>query len=72
MKKYLMKGFAAIVFCGSIASCSRDLGTDQGTAVQQTVEETYEKAFVTHFGEPADTQTWGFGSATVAGSAFCI
>ena len=68
MKKYLMTGMAAAIVCAAFTSCSRDLGTDQGTAVQQTVEETYEKAFVTHFGEPADTQTWGFGSATVAGT----
>ena len=61
MKKYLMKGFAAIVFCGSIASCSHDFGDESGT-VQNTVQETYEKAFVTRFGEPASTQTWGFGS----------
>lgn len=61
MKKYLMKGFAAIVFCGAIASCSHDM--DSGSdAVQTSVVEKYEKAFVTRFGEPASTQTWGFGS----------
>ena len=63
MKKYLMKGFAAIVFCGAIASCSHDM--DSGSdAVQTSVVEKYEKAFVTHFGEPAATQTWGFGSSS--------
>ena len=65
MKKYLMKGFAAIVFCGAIASCSRDLGADDG-AVQSTVQETYEKAFITQFGQPASTQNWGFGPSTTA------
>lgn len=65
MKKYLMKGFAAIVFCGSIASCSHDM--DSGSdAVQTSVVEKYEKAFVTRFGEPASTQTWGFGANTTA------
>ena len=60
-----MKGFAAIVFCGAIASCSHDM--DSGSdAVQSKVQETYEKAFVTRFGEPAATQTWGFGSTTAA------
>lgn len=65
MKKYLMKGFAAIVFCGAIASCSHDIesGSD---AVQSKVQETYEKAFVTRFGTPASTQTWGFGSDKAA------
>ena len=44
MKKYLMKGFAAIVFCGAIASCSHDM--DSGSdAVQTSVIEKYEKAF---------------------------
>ena len=65
MKKYLMKGFAAIVFCGAIASCSHDM--DSGSdAVQSKVQETYEKAFVTHFGTPASTQTWGFGTTAKA------
>ena len=65
MKKYLMKGFAAIVFCGSIASCSHDM--DSGSdAVQSKVQETYEKAFVTRFGTPASTQTWGFGTSAKA------
>ena len=65
MKKYLMKGFAAIVFCGAIASCSHDIesGSD---AVQSKVQETYEKAFVTRFGTPASTQTWGFGTSAKA------
>lgn len=63
MKKYLMKGFAAIVFCGAMASCSHDM--DSGSdAVQTSIVEKYEKAFVTHFGEPAATQTWGFGSSS--------
>lgn len=67
MKKYLMKGFAAIVFCGSIASCSHDM--DSGSdAVQTSVVEKYEKAFVTRFGEPVSTQTWGFGASAKAGS----
>lgn len=67
MKKYLMKGFAAIVFCGAIASCSHDM--DSGSdAVQTSIVEKYEKAFVTHFGEPVSTQTWGFGASAKAGS----
>lgn len=62
MKKYLMKGFAAIVFCGSIASCSRDMESSSGSATEK-IEETYSKAFVTHFAQPAQDQTWGFGNA---------
>ena len=67
MKKYLMKGFAAIVFCGAIASCSHDM--DSGSdAVQTSIVEKYEKAFVTHFGEPVSTQTWGFGPNIKSGT----
>ena len=57
-----MKGFAAIVFCGSIASCSRDMESSSGSATEK-IEETYSKAFVTHFAQPAQDQTWGFGNA---------
>jgi len=65
MKKYLISGMAAIVFCGAFTSCSHDLDSGGGTSATD-VEETYEKAFITHFGEPAPTQTWGFGGSTSA------
>ena len=65
MKKYLMRGIAAAVFCGAFTSCSHDMDLGSST-VQTTVQETYEKAFITHFGEPASTQTWGFGSGKAA------
>lgn len=61
MKKYLIRGLAAAVFCGAFTSCSHDMDLGSST-VQTTVQETYEKAFITRFGEPASTQTWGFGS----------
>ena len=67
MKKYLISGMAAIVFCGAFTSCSHDLDNG-GDSTKSTVEETYEKAFITHFGEPASTQTWGFGLSAVAGT----
>lgn len=63
MKKYLISGMAAIVFCGAFTSCSHDLDNG-GDSTKSTVEETYEKAFITHFGEPASTQTWGFGASS--------
>lgn len=65
MKKYLIRGLAAAVFCGAFTSCSHDMDLGSST-VQTTVQETYEKAFITHFGEPASTQTWGFGSGKSA------
>lgn len=63
MKKYLISGMAAIVFCGAFTSCSHDLDNG-GDSTKSTVEETYEKAFITHFGEPDSTQTWGFGASS--------
>lgn len=66
MCKYLMKSMAAVCFCGFMAGCSHDFGIDDGTSVKQSVEETYEKAFVTHFGEPASDRTWGFGPGASA------
>ena len=65
MKKYLISGMAAIVFCGAFTSCSHDLDNG-GDSTKSTVEETYEKAFITHFGEPAQDRTWGFGSSAKA------
>lgn len=67
MKKYLISGMAAIVFCGAFTSCSHDLDSGGGGTAANSLEETYEKAFITHFGEPAPTQTWGFGGS-VAGT----
>ena len=64
MKRYLMTGMAAIMFCGVFTSCSRD--TDFGEAPQSKVIATYEEAFQTRFGTPAANQDWGFGSSTRA------
>ena len=62
MKKYLMTGMAAIMFCGVFTSCSResDFG---GQTQQEKIQATYEEAFKTRFGEPAANQDWGFGSS---------
>ena len=60
MKKYLMTGMAAVALCGAFTSCSRE--SDFGAQTpQQSIQETYETAFKTRFGEPASTQDWGFG-----------
>lgn len=61
MKKYLMTGIAAMMFCGVFTSCSRD--TDFGGSTQQQIMETYEQAFQSRFGTPAVNQDWGFGSS---------
>ena len=65
MKKYLLTGMAAIMFCGVFTSCSRD--TDFGSQTkQQQIQETYEEAFISRFGKPSPNQDWGFGERTTA------
>ena len=65
MKKYLMTGMAAVALCGAFTSCSRE--SDFGAQTpQQSIQETYETAFKTRFGEPAATQTWGFGESVAS------
>ena len=62
MKKYLISGMAALMFCGVFTSCTRDTDLSGGQGQQQKVMETYEQAFLTRFGQPAADQDWGFGS----------
>lgn len=65
MKKYLMSGLTAIVFCGMMISCSHntDFG---GNDVQKNIQANYEKAFTQRFGEPAPEQDWGFGTSSAS------
>ena len=63
MKKYLISGMAALMFCGVFTSCTRDTDLSGGQGQQQKVMETYEQAFLTRFGQPAADQDWGFGSS---------
>ena len=65
MKKYLMTGIAALAMGGMFTSCSHDMSIYSGSQSEQILQK-YEQAFVQTFGEPAPTQTWGFGSSTVA------
>lgn len=69
MKKYLMISAAALSFCGLFTSCTHDLD-DSGysSAAEKSVINTYKEAFVTAFGQPAPTQTWGFGPSTATGT----
>ena len=68
MKKYLMTGIAALALGGIITSCSHDMNQYSGGNVTENIKKTYENAFIETFGPVANTQTWGFGSATVAGT----
>lgn len=63
MKKYLITSAAALALCGLITSCSHDI---DGLTPEESVAATYEKAFITAFGQPAPDQTWGFGPSVAA------
>ena len=60
MKKYLLTSAAALAFCGLFTSCTHDF---DGLSAEESVTATYEKAFITAFGQPAPDQTWGFGTS---------
>ena len=65
MKKYWLKSMAALAFGGIFTSCSHDMDLG-GSKTNQSIQETYEEAFVSRFGEPAPTQTWGFGASAAS------
>jgi hypothetical protein len=57
-----MTGLAAVALSGLFSSCSKDIETGEENTVEFNILQTYENAFVTRFGQPAENQTWGFGS----------
>ena len=58
-----MTSLAAVAFSGIFTSCSHDVDLSGGAqGVQKRVQQNYEEAFKSRFGEPAPTQTWGFVS----------
>ena len=63
-----MTGIAALTLAGILTSCSHDMDLYSGGDTTETIKKNYENAFVQTFGQPAPTQDWGFGSATVAGT----
>ena len=67
MKKYLMTGIAALAMGGIFTSCGPDMSVYNKSQSEQILQK-YEQSFVQAFGEPAPTQTWGFGSSTVVGA----
>lgn len=70
MKKYLMTGIAALAMCAGFTSCSHDLSDptqeDINQSISLKVTDTYNRAFIDKFGQPAADQDWGFGTASSA------
>lgn len=63
MKKYLFSSAAALAFCGFFTSCTHDF---EGLSAEESIAATYEKAFITAFGQPDPNQEWGFGTSVKA------
>lgn len=64
MKKYLMTVMAAVALGGLFSGCGNDVDLSGGSTAEFNIVQNYENAFITRFGQPAATQTWGFGSAS--------
>lgn len=59
-----MTVMAAVAFSGMFVGCGNEMDLSGGKgSTEFNVVQNYENAFVTRFGQPAATQTWGFGSA---------
>lgn len=63
MKKCLMTVMAAVAFGGMFVGCGNDVDLSGGSTAEFNIVQNYENAFITRFGQPAATQTWGFGPA---------
>jgi len=63
-----MTVMAAVTLGGLFAGCSKDADMGGGeNSAEFNIVQNYENAFITRFGQPAETQTWGFGEI-VAGT----
>ena len=71
MKKYLMTVMAAVTLGGLFTGCSKDADMGGGeNSVEFNIVQNYENAFVTRFGQPAETQTWVFGETAKTRTAY--
>ena len=70
MKKYLMTGIAALAMCAGLTSCSHDLEAPSKEELTQVgiqqIQNTYSRAFINTFGQPAASQDWGFGATAAS------
>lgn len=61
MRKYLMTTAAVVALGGLFSGCGNDVDLSGGSTAEFNIVQNYENAFITRFGQPAETQTWGFG-----------
>ena len=62
-----MTGIAAVAMCAAFTSCSHDIASTSPEDLEmmraEKIQNTYNKAFIATFGQPAANQDWGFGSS---------
>lgn len=62
-----MTGIAAVAMCAAFTSCSHDIVSASPEDIEmqraEKIQNTYNKAFIATFGQPAANQDWGFSSA---------
>lgn len=60
-----MTVMAAVALGGLFSGCSKEMESVEGSSsVAQDIVANYETAFITRFGQPDPSQTWGFGPIT--------
>ena len=63
MKQYLMTVMTAVALGGLFSGCTKEMEGEGGNSAAFDIVQNYENAFINRFGQPAVTQTWGFGPA---------
>ena len=59
-----MTAMAIVALGGLFSGCTREIEGGEGNSAAFDIVQNYETAFIDRFGQPAETQTWGFGPVT--------
>ena len=59
-----MTAMAFVALGGLFSGCTREIEGGEGNSAAFDIVQNYENAFIDRFGQPAETQTWGFGPVT--------
>ena len=58
-----MTAMAFVALGGLFSGCTREIEGGEGNSAAFDIVQNYETAFIDRFGQPAETQTWGFGNS---------
>ena len=58
-----MTAMAIVALGGLFSGCTREIEGGEGNSAAFDIVQNYETAFIDRFGQPAETQTWGFGNS---------